>query len=45
MNNHFKLLIPLGAGIFGAVFLGAVYLGTVSWSESKQHALEFIRCI
>ncbi len=43
MNNHFKLLIPFGAGMFRAVFLGAVYLGTVSWAESQQHALEFIR--
>jgi hypothetical protein len=41
MNSSAKrFLLPLGAGLLGAVFLTAVYLGIVSLAESPKHALE-----
>lgn len=46
MTNHMmttqkRILIPLGVGVFGAIFLAAIYFGIVSWAESPQHAAEF----
>jgi Cu+-exporting ATPase len=41
MTNRKRILIPLGAGVLGAVFLMAVYFGVVSWAESLQHAVDF----
>jgi hypothetical protein len=35
-----RILLPLGAGVLGAVFLAGVYLGIVSLAESPQHALD-----
>ncbi|MEW5985261.1 MAG: hypothetical protein AB1791_01350 [Chloroflexota bacterium] len=35
-----RLLLPLGAGLAGAVFLTALYLGIVSLAETPAHALE-----
>lgn len=41
MNSSIKrVLLPLGAGVLGAIFLTGVYLGIVSLAESPQHALE-----
>ena len=41
MNSPTKrILLPLGAGVLGAVFLTGVYLGIVSLAESLKHALE-----
>jgi hypothetical protein len=35
-----RVLLPLGAGVLGAVFLTGVYLGIVSLAESPDHALD-----
>ncbi len=35
-----RILLPLGAGVLGAVFLTGVYLGIVSLAESPAHALD-----
>ena len=35
-----RVLLPLGAGVLGAVFLTGVYLGIVSLAESPKHALD-----
>ena len=35
-----RTLLPLGAGMLGAVFLTGVYLGIVSLAESPEHALD-----
>ncbi len=41
MNSSIKrVLLPLGAGVLGAIFLTGVYLGIVSLAESPQHARE-----
>ena len=41
MNSPTKrILLPLGAGVLGAVFLTGVYLGIVSLAESPKHALD-----
>ncbi|MEK7277888.1 MAG: hypothetical protein AAB342_03620 [Chloroflexota bacterium] len=41
MNSSAKrILLPLGAGLSGALFLTGVYLGIVSLAESPKHALE-----
>jgi hypothetical protein len=37
-----RLVVPLGAGLAGAVFLAGVYLGIVSLAESPAHALELL---
>jgi hypothetical protein len=36
-----KILLPIGAGLIGAVLLTALYFGIVSWAESPAHAAEF----
>ena len=41
MTRSKRILLPLGAGLAGAVFLTGLYFGIVSWAESPQHALEF----
>src|SRR3972149_3972010 len=33
-------LVPIAAGLLGALFLSGVYLGLVSLAESPQHALD-----
>ena len=41
MNSPAKrILLPLGAGVLGAIFLTGVYLGIVSLAESPRHALD-----
>lgn len=35
-----RTLLPLGAGVLGAIFLTGVYLGIVSLAESPKHALD-----
>ncbi len=35
-----RILLPLGAGVLGAIFLTGVYLGIVSLAESPKHALD-----
>ena len=41
MNSSAKrFLLPLGAGLLGAVFLTGIYLGIVSLAETPKHALE-----
>ncbi len=35
-----RILLPLGAGVLGAIFLTGVYLGIVSLAESPAHALD-----
>lgn len=35
-----RFLIPLGAGLAGAIFLTSLYFGIVSWAESPRHALD-----
>lgn len=35
-----RILLPLGAGVLGAIFLTGVYLGIVSLAESPGHALD-----
>jgi hypothetical protein len=41
MTDRKRILIPLGAGIFGAAFLTTVYFGIVSLVESPEHAVDF----
>lgn len=36
-----RYLLPIGAGLLGALFLTGLYFGIVSWAESPQHAAEF----
>jgi hypothetical protein len=36
-----RFLLPIGAGMAGALLLTSVYFGIVSWAESPEHALEF----
>ena len=35
-----RILLPLGAGVLGAIFLTGVYVGIVSLAESPEHALD-----
>ena len=42
MSKSARILLPLGAGLAGAVFLTGLYLGLVSWAESFQHAVEYL---
>jgi ABC-type multidrug transport system permease subunit len=42
MSKSVRILLPLGAGLAGAVFLTGLYLVLVSWAESPQHAIEFL---
>ncbi len=43
MNSPAKrVLLPLGAGVLGAIFLTGIYLGIVSLAESPTHALELL---
>ena len=37
-----RILLPVGAGLAGALFLTNVYLGIVSWAESPKHAFELL---
>ncbi len=41
MSKTKRMLIPIGAGILGALFLAGLYFGIVSWAEGLEHALEF----
>jgi hypothetical protein len=41
MPKSKRILLPVGAGILGALFLTGLYFGIVSWAESPEHALEF----
>lgn len=36
-----RILLPLVAGLGGALLLTSLYFGIVSWAESMEHALEF----
>lgn len=40
MSRWKRILIPLGAGLAGALLLTALYFGIVSWAESPKHALD-----
>ncbi len=40
MTRSKRILLPLGAGLAGAIFLTGLYFGIVSWAESPQHAAE-----
>lgn len=40
MTIYKRILIPLFAGLAGALLLAGVYFGIVSWAESPQHAAE-----
>jgi ABC-type multidrug transport system permease subunit len=42
MSKSARILLPIGAGLAGAVFLTGLYLGLVSWAESPQHAVDFL---
>ncbi|MFU8772754.1 MAG: hypothetical protein ACNA8H_10090 [Anaerolineales bacterium] len=35
-----RMLLPLAAGLLGALFITTIYFGLVSWAESPQHAWE-----
>lgn len=35
-----RVMIPVAAGLAGALFLTSLYFGIVSWAESAQHAIE-----
>ena len=41
MSKSKPILLPVGAGLLGALFLTGLYFGIVSWAESPEHALEF----
>ena len=41
MSKSKRILLPVGAGLLGALFLTGLYFGIVSWAESPEHALEF----
>ena len=41
MSKSVRFLLPIGAGLAGAIFLTGLYFGLVSWAESPQHAVEF----
>jgi hypothetical protein len=40
MSRMRKILIPLTAGLLGALGLSVLYFGIVSWAESPTHAVE-----
>lgn len=40
LSSKRRVLLPVGAGLAGAIFLMAVYFGIVSWAESPQHAVD-----
>lgn len=40
MSTSKRVLLPLAAGLAGAVLLTGLYFGIVSWAESPQHAAE-----
>jgi hypothetical protein len=40
MSRMRKVLIPLTAGILGALGISLLYFGIVSWAESPAHAVE-----
>lgn len=40
MSRRKRILLPIGAGILGAILLTGLYFGIVSWAESPQHAAE-----
>jgi hypothetical protein len=41
MSTSKRVLLPLAAGLAGALLLTGLYFGIVSWAESPQHAAEF----
>ena len=41
MSKSKRILLPVMAGLLGALFLTGLYFGIVSWAESFEHALEF----
>lgn len=40
MSKKKRFLLPIAAGLIGAVLLTGLYFGIVSWAESPGHALE-----
>lgn len=40
VSSKKRVLLPVGAGLAGAILLTAVYFGIVSLAESPQHAIE-----
>jgi len=40
MTKTYRVLVPVGAGVLGALLLTAVYFGIVSWAETPAHALD-----
>src|SRR3972149_3673624 len=40
MSTSKRVLLPLAAGLGGALLLTGLYFGIVSWAESPQHAAE-----
>ncbi len=42
MSKTRRILLPVGAGLAGAIFLFALYIGLVSWAESPKHAFEYL---
>jgi len=40
MSTSKRVLLPLTAGLAGALLLTGLYFGIVSWAESPQHAVE-----
>src|SRR3972149_11358942 len=40
MSDSKRVLLPLAAGLAGALLLTGLYFGVVSWAESPQHAAE-----
>ncbi len=40
MSSSKRILLPLAAGLAGALLLTSLYFGIVSWAESPQHAAE-----
>ena len=42
MSKPVRIMLPIGAGLAGAVLLTGLYLGLVSWVENPQHAVEFL---
>ena len=40
MSKSKLILLPIGAGLMGAMLLTGLYFGIVSWAESPEHAAE-----
>jgi len=40
MSTSNRVLLPLAAGLAGALLLAGLYFGIVSWAESPRHAAE-----